>query len=177
MTMLNMLLPLLIMDTKPTPASTKPGSKASGLSRAECPQAVCFDFVYGWRHFGRLVVLVVCINTCIQMAIYGPEPDSWYRAQNAIDAIFVALYTIELVLKIGAEKNLRCGFNVMHGPSCSVRLERPLADSKLQLCWCDRMWAKNRWNVAEAVLLIGSLATVFPARGTAREVSFTRLTG
>jgi len=34
-----------------------------------------------------------------------------------------------------------------------------------------RMWAKNRWNIAEAVLVIGSLATVFPARGTAREVS------
>ena len=33
------------------------------------------------------------------------------------------------------------------------------------------MWAKNRWNIAEAVLVIGSLATVFPARGTAREVS------
>ena len=81
---------------------------------------MCFDFVYGWKHFGRLVVLLVCINTCIQMAIYGPEPDSWYRAQNAIDAIFVVLYTIELVLKLGAEKNLRCCLMVsQHETRCS----------------------------------------------------------
>ena len=80
-----------------------------------CLQAVCFDLVYGWRHFGRLVVLVVCINTGIQMASYGPEPDSWFRAMNALDAIFVALYTIELVLKIGAEKDLRCAFHVDFG--------------------------------------------------------------
>ena len=93
---------------------------------AKSLQAVCFDFVYGWRHFGRLVVLLVCINTAIQMAIYGPEPDSWYRAQNAIDAIFVALYTIELVLKIGAETDLRCGSQVMRSISCPEMLKRPL---------------------------------------------------
>jgi type IV secretory pathway VirB2 component (pilin) len=71
-------------------------------------QAVCFNFVYGWKNFSRLVVLLVLINTGIQMASFGPEPNSWFRAQNAIDAIFVAFFTIELVLKVGAEKDLRC---------------------------------------------------------------------
>ena len=33
----------------------------------------------------------------------------------------------------------------------------------------SRMWAKNWWNIAEAVLVIGSLATVLPARGSTRE--------
>ena len=69
---------------------------------------MCFNFVYGWRNFSKLVVLLILINTGIQMASFRPEPNSWFRAQNAIDAIFVALYTIELVLKIGAEKDLRC---------------------------------------------------------------------
>ncbi len=53
-------------------------------------------------------MLLVLINTGIQMASFGPEPNSWFRAQNAIDAIFVAFFTIELVLKVGAEKDLRC---------------------------------------------------------------------
>ena len=65
-------------------------------------------------------MLVICINTGIQMASYGPEPDSWFRAMNAIDTIFVALYTIELALKIGAEKNLRCAL-LRRGPEIMCR--------------------------------------------------------
>lgn len=70
-------------------------------------QAKCFDVVYGWRLFGTFFVVVTCINTIIQMATYYDEPHSWFTVLNAVEAVFVVIYAIELVLKVGAEKNLR----------------------------------------------------------------------
>lgn len=39
---------------------------------------------------------------------------------------------------------------------------------------CCRLWAKNPWNLAEAVIVLGSLATVMTRKGETREVSVRR---
>ncbi len=43
-------------------------------------------------------------------------------------------------------------------------------------CFCDcRSWAKSRWNLAEAVIVLGSIATLITKKGETREVRFLRL--
>ena len=71
-------------------------------------QARCFDVIHGWRGFGKFIVVMLCINTIFQMASYYYEPHSWFVLASAIDAVLVAIYAVEVALKIGAETDLRC---------------------------------------------------------------------
>jgi len=40
-------------------------------------------------------------------------------------------------------------------------------------CTVRRSWAQSRWNLAEAVIVLGSLATVITKKGETREVGYS----
>jgi Ion transport protein len=64
-------------------------------------QAWCYDLVHA-RWFGGLVIAVVMANMAFLASNFYNQPQWWSSALNTIDAVFVAIYIVEVAVKMSA---------------------------------------------------------------------------
>ena len=99
---------------------------------------------------------------------------------QVINLLFVLAYTAEMFAKMAQERTLKCA---QFAPVCCeqtiLRLKHDVMHTWCpnyndacsgRLVCCHREWARHPWNLAEALIVLGSLATVMTHKGETREV-------